>query len=188
MGAVLGKLSTNSGHRAHLGGLAALLVLILAAFLTLDSRSNSTHVFAAFVSSAGNQVFIALGIVLLSANAFRRREPREIWLVLLVAAGITVGVQLLKLAVGWCSPRPSGSPGGFPSGHAAFAFGLAFMLSQRFPRLSVLWYAAAVAIAWSRLEMDKHYPYQVWGGAVLGLETAFVLRKRHLRRGALEPS
>jgi len=75
-------------------------------------------------------------------------------------------VEVLKRATGL--PRPDGDPTGFPSGHTTFSFAIAWLLTQTNPKLAPLWYAVAVAIGWSRVEGDAHFPYQVLCGAVLG--------------------
>jgi membrane-associated phospholipid phosphatase len=58
---------------------------------------------------------------------------------------------------------------GFPSGHATFAFVLAWLIWRRYPRLGPLWFGIAGAIAWSRVEVMAHFPYQVVGGALFGM-------------------
>ena len=66
-------------------------------------------------------------------------------------------------------PRPSGSPSGALSGHTAFGFGLAWLIAKVYPRLAPFWFASVVAIGWSRVQTEAHYPYQVPLGALLGL-------------------
>jgi undecaprenyl-diphosphatase len=56
----------------------------------------------------------------------------------------------------------------FPSTHATFAFASAFVLSQSFPKYKKIWYSLAVLIAFSRIYLEKHYPLDVVGGAVVG--------------------
>ena len=64
---------------------------------------------------------------------------------------------------------PGGYSPGFPSAHTAFAFGLAWLIFVLKPRYSPLWFAMAVAVGWSRVEIRAHYPYQVICGAILGM-------------------
>jgi membrane-associated phospholipid phosphatase len=74
-------------------------------------------------------------------------------------------------------PRPSGSPSGSVSGHTAFAFGLAWLILETYPRLAPLWFGLAVAIGWSRIETQAHYAYQVPLGAALGATLGWLVSR-----------
>jgi len=65
----------------------------------------------------------------------------------------------------------------FPSGHAAGAFALAFVLSQRFPRVKWIWIALAVGICIDRLVEDKHYLSDVYVGGFIGLGCAWFVAR-----------
>jgi undecaprenyl-diphosphatase len=68
----------------------------------------------------------------------------------------------------------------FPSGHAASAFAGAVAASRALPEARWLWWALAVAIAYSRLYVGVHFPSDVLAGAVIGTACAwFVLGGRH---------
>ena len=85
--------------------------------------------------------------------------------------GTTLVVECLRISVG--RPRPGGEGGranaSFPSGHAAGAFSLAWVLSRRWRRLTPGWWALAAMVAWSRVYLDRHYLSDVACGAVLGV-------------------
>ena len=85
--------------------------------------------------------------------------------------GTTLVVEGLRISVG--RPRPGGEAGranaSFPSGHAAGAFSLAWVLSRRWRRLAPGWWALAGVVAWSRVYLDRHYLSDVACGAVLGV-------------------
>lgn len=57
----------------------------------------------------------------------------------------------------------------FPSGHSAAAFGGAWLLGQKFPRLRGPMYAIASLVAFSRIYLGDHYPGDVASGSLLGL-------------------
>jgi undecaprenyl-diphosphatase len=84
----------------------------------------------------------------------------------------------------------------FPSGHATTAFALAFAVIAVWPRLRVVMFVYAVAIALSRLVLLAHHPSDVVAGALLGVIGAMLVRywfaARHLAftirsDGAIEP-
>lgn len=56
----------------------------------------------------------------------------------------------------------------FPSGHTASSFGVAIILSEEFPYLSVLFFFLACLIGISRVYLKVHYPTDVIFGAIVG--------------------
>jgi undecaprenyl-diphosphatase len=65
----------------------------------------------------------------------------------------------------------------FPSGHTAFAFGMAFLLAQRYKTKRVLFYCAAVLVGFSRMYLGMHYPSDVLGGIAFGLIIPYLLER-----------
>lgn len=57
----------------------------------------------------------------------------------------------------------------FPSNHAVNIFALAMLLSFYFKRLSVLWFVIAGIVAFSRVYVGAHYPFDVLSGALVGI-------------------
>jgi membrane-associated phospholipid phosphatase len=128
------------------------------------------------------------------ALALHDRESREWWrrAAMLAAAPTAAGIvgELLKIVVRRQRPpdvgsayafrafadHPFSSRGlGFPSSHAVVAFGAAAILSRMFPRARVVWYAAAVACAFSRLLAHAHYLSDVVAAAAIGIGAARVV-------------
>ena len=74
----------------------------------------------------------------------------------------------------------------FPSGHATVSFACATVLALAVPRLRMPLYALATLIAFSRVYVGVHYPFDVLAGAVLGVGIATALRMlgAALRRSA----
>jgi len=73
----------------------------------------------------------------------------------------------------------------FPSGHATVAFACATVLALAVPRLRVPLFVLAALIAFSRVYVGVHYPFDVLAGAVLGFGIARALR---MLAGALRRS
>jgi undecaprenyl-diphosphatase len=56
-----------------------------------------------------------------------------------------------------------------PSGHAAAAFCIAYILSKFFPKYKVIFYLLAVSIGFHRMEELAHFPSDILAGAFIGL-------------------
>ncbi|MCB1999067.1 MAG: phosphatase PAP2 family protein [Rhodoferax sp.] len=74
---------------------------------------------------------------------------------------------MLGLGTAWL---PHAGSAGFPSSHASVAFAFAVAVAMQTPRRIGAWAALAMAtlIAWSRISLGLHFPFDVAAGAVLG--------------------
>jgi undecaprenyl-diphosphatase len=109
-------------------------------------------------------------------------KPKKILRPLLLLYGIqSVVIYGLKFLVKRERPlfflemasRLSISPGeildpSFPSAHAVFAFMMATLLAERFPRYRVIFLFGAAFIGWTRIYLSLHYPTDVIAGGLLG--------------------
>lgn len=126
--------------------------------------------FATQIGGIGNNIFLLVSNGIVFVWAWRKNLRDVIGLTLVMDAGVWVIVQSIKLIpFGEWALRPSGSSGGFPSGHTTHAFAMAFTLTVLFPRLGWLWYTCAAIIAWSRVESAAHTPLQVMAGVFFGV-------------------
>ncbi len=63
----------------------------------------------------------------------------------------------------------------FPSSHAANMFAAATVLSFFFRQYRFVYFGIAVTIAFSRVYVGVHYPFDIFGGACLGLTTGYIV-------------
>jgi undecaprenyl-diphosphatase len=100
--------------------------------------------------------------------------------------GTNLVVEGLKFTVN--RPRPDGerkhSNASFPSGHAASAVCLAWILTRRWRRLGWFLWPLAGAVAWSRVYLNRHYLSDVVVGIAIGLLCTWAI----LRVRALDPA
>jgi membrane-associated phospholipid phosphatase len=158
---------------------------IVLAVACRDTDYADGRAVAQLLSGQYYREFIAFSVALLAFFAVRRRSLRPVLGCVLLSASCLVLTSALKYSLHLGRPPhvthgvivPGFSPG-FPSAHTAFAFGLAWLLTARLHRLSWLWFGFAVAVGWSRVELQSHYPYQVLAGALLGLALGWWSEKR----------
>jgi undecaprenyl-diphosphatase len=119
-------------------------------------------------------------------------RERKAGIILLIFAGLTLTLtdqfssHLLKGWVGRVRPchvlqgvhllTGCNTSHSFPSSHAGNIFAAAFFLSQPLKGLSPLLYGIAALVGYSRVYIGIHYPFDIVGGAGIGLLIAWPMR------------
>lgn len=162
---------------------------------------------AGFLSRYGDFPFLLAGGIIALAVLLRVRAKQWTRIVTaMILAGIFAGLasNLIKLASGRVRPRVEHTEHGwygprhedrwvslqhdfqgFPSSHAACAFGFFFplFLSRRAAGAAGL--LAAAAIAWSRVQLNAHHVSDVAAGALLGVVAGWLCWRWIVARGGL---
>lgn len=165
---LLAALATQQVFVGVDNGIRTWIAVVRSEFLNLPMR-----VLTSLGESIGLIPLIALGMVLL----WRVSRRWAIALPFLMA-----GAGALQYVTKWATnrPRPDNAPWGFPSGHVlslVVFFGLAVWLVATSSRRRRLWRllaaavctAAVVAVAFSRLYLDKHWLSDLAGGLMAGV-------------------
>ncbi len=157
-------------------------------FRGLVLAHTSFEIFLKFVSSFGNYVFYALFTAIGVTGLLRRKKRLFYYSLAYLAVQLLAAViitRTLKIVVG--RPRPDGSGlsyistdsrnNSFPSGHTADMACSASVLSYFTPSviLRILLYLCLVLMGLSRMGLGSHYPFDLIGGAFLGLFTGYVI-------------
>lgn len=172
-----------------------------------DGAGQSWKGVAQFLSRYGDFPFLlAGGIVVLAVCLWVRSLGWARIVTAMILAGILAGLtsNVIKLASGRVRPRVEHTEHGwygprhedqwvslrhdfqgFPSSHAACAFGFFFplFLSRRAAGAAGLLVAAA--IAWSRVQLNAHHISDVAAGALLGVIAGWLVWRWIVARGGL---
>ena len=101
-------------------------------------------------------MIIILAVGLSDIIAYRIIKP---WVSRVRPCNVIEGVHLLA---------PKRNTWSFPSNHAANFFALATMLTFLFNKYKYIFYIIAVLVAYSRVAVGVHYPFDILAGALLG--------------------
>jgi membrane-associated phospholipid phosphatase len=165
-------------------------------------RVDEVTNFVANLCDPSPYVYFAAIVVLIAILRRRRRVAATVGLIILAA---NVTTQLLKPLL--AQPRADSllghttvSAASWPSGHATAAMSLALCCvivapARRRPYVAALGAAFAVAVSYSFLELEWHYPSDVFGGflvaatwTLLGLAALFYLDGRLTQRSSVAAS
>ncbi len=157
--------------------------LVLACLVTVPhgylSFHPTKHIYgwALFLSEWAYHLLIAFAVVFFAVYEKKRRDGSFVS-TLLAMLLIAATVNIIKYTpFGHLTPRPSGYQGGFPSGHTATSFAIAYFVSLKMPKLSLPMFLIAAAVGFSRLfagsEFAAHYPYQIISGSLFGTYLAW---------------
>jgi undecaprenyl-diphosphatase len=144
-------------------------------------RTEPFDTFFVALSHIGSYGIVWLSLAVLAVWLLRR--PVVFPLVVIAYFGSAAVSDAIKLSVDRARPVdhplvPEPATHSFPSGHAMTSFACAATLAPFVGRHGALvLYALAAAIAYSRVYVGVHYPFDVLGGAVLGLLFATALRR-----------
>lgn len=172
----------------------ALILVLLSSWMDLDANVQQV------VQSHRTPL---LEVPMHEASAFWRSQNVLGGLLALAIFGGPSGVETARYAILVLIPtnivvevtkrithrtRPDGESNrnnaGFPSGHAANAFALAWVLWRRWPRAGPYLFACAAVVAYSRMYLNRHFFSDVLVGAVIGLVCAFLVEAALKRRAA----
>jgi hypothetical protein len=142
-------------HRLAVGSTVVLVLLA------------STAVFADFAQNVSDSLGFVLGAYTVKASQGDRQdrqESKQLTNALLATAAVTQG---LKEVVH--SERPDGSgDDSFPSMHVSLASAWATVASREHPKQKWMFDAYVGAMAWSRVDLDRHRQRDVLAGALIG--------------------
>jgi membrane-associated phospholipid phosphatase len=128
------------------------------------------------IEKTGDVLQIALPSAALASTIIWRDGQEGPWQFVYTMTVSTILTQSLKRAIN--KPRPNGGSFAFPSGHTSAAFtGAAFIQKRHGWKWGLPAYALAGFTGWSRVHANKHDYWDVLGGAVIGIGSAYLFAK-----------
>lgn len=114
---------------------------------------------------------------------FGGRKGRMACILLVIAVLIADNLNSFVLKPFFGRVRPnvisgdfSGAPSlSFPSNHAVNVFAMAMVLTWYYRRLWGIWFSGAGIVGYSRVYIGVHYPFDIVGGAVVGVTCALCI-------------
>ncbi len=140
--------------------------------LNNGSLLNTLFWWVTFTGSITFMVMITIALYL----AGLRKEALVFAFVFILANVVAFG---LKYAIARPRPNDLGVPPetqpSFPSGHTTNAFAFATTLSSYHRKFTIVMFAWAILVGFSRIYLGLHYFTDVIGGAVVGIVVGFVV-------------
>lgn len=131
-----------------------------------------------------------LYLALLILWVFKRKVKKEVVLHALMASFVAWGIaEMIKSLLP--SMRPFNINNGpvftltvpgdnaFPSGHTAAVFGLAMAVWLHDKKIGYSFLIGAMLVGIGRILANVHFPLDITGGSLIGILTAFILKKIH---------
>lgn len=130
------------------------------------------------ITGLGNVYFItALGLFLL---LFKKKDIKILGFLILSGLTVSKTVSTILKEI-FSRPRPAALIenvnllcdksyiNSFPSGHTTLAFTIAAIITSFYPRSSLILFALASCVGFSRIYVGAHFPTDVIAGAFLGI-------------------
>lgn len=153
-------------------------MLTVAAWLSPFHQLRAQSQKESDVEVSGDILRLALPAAALGSTLIFR-DQRKSTLRFAASLGTTVALSYsLKRIID--KERPNGGRYSFPSGHASMAFTGAAFLDRRFGwKVGVPAYLLASYTGWTRLYANKHDYWDIMGGAVIGIGSAYLFGKKY---------
>ena len=155
-------------------------ILFFFAFLFCFSNAKAQN---KTITTSGDILQIAIPAVAFSSTfIWNDDNTKPTWQFIKGYGSGLILQQALKHIV--LEKRPDGSDNySFPSGHTTSAFSGAAFIQQRYGwKYGIPSYILASHVGYTRVQAQKHYPWDVLGGAVIGIGTSYLFTKPYSKK------
>ena len=149
--------------------LTASLFLIMFSSQFLNAQKTT-------IEKTGDVLQLALPVSAIASTLIWKDNTQPVKQVLLTMGLSLVVTQSIKVIIN--KERPLGGSKAFPSGHTSSAFTGAAFLERRYGwKVGIPSYAIASYVAWTRIDAQKHDYWDLFGGAIVGIGSAYMFTK-----------
>ena len=147
---------------------------ILLVFLSCFTIAGFTQ--KSGIEISGDVIQIALPVAAVTSTFIWKDEKTPTLQFIKTMGTSFIMTQSLKWIIN--KPRPNGGEHGFPSGHTSAAFTGAAFLERRFGwGVGIPAYVLAGYVGWTRVDANKHDYWDLLGGAIVGVGSAYLFTK-----------
>jgi membrane-associated phospholipid phosphatase len=152
--------------------------LSLVIFLLFNILPQAVFAQKSGVETAGDILQYALPIAAGTSTLIWKSNDKPLWQFCKSFGTSFVVTHSLKRIIN--KERPNGGEHSFPSGHTTAAFSGAAFLQMRYGwKVGAPAYALASFVGWSRVYSNNHDYWDVLGGAVVGVGSAYLFTKKY---------
>lgn len=157
-------------------------------FLAINASADASMLMRELAVFLAQWVVLSVPLLLLLFWVFGERRQRMVVLLATLSIILALASNLLIRGL-WFHPRPfmlelgqnflAHAPGAsFPSDHASgmFAMGFALLLAS-LRKTALVMLALALLVGWARVYLGVHFPFDILGGCLVGLGSAWLVRR-----------
>jgi PAP2 superfamily len=149
---------------------AVFTVVCCTTIATIAKAGSFDQDVSQFISDEGTIIYLGTGTILPLLTDGKKGKNESLRVVDSLGTSLLV-CEGLKAVTDVKRPD-SETRDSFPSCHATLAFAMATMQSKYHPKYALLWYTGASAIAYSRVNLNRHRWTEVLAGAAIGYGVA----------------
>jgi undecaprenyl-diphosphatase len=159
-------------------------------FLIINGWAGHWPILDALMVFCAHYLIYVMVAIVFGYALFGYRRWRDMALVSIITAGVArfVVAEIIRLFYQHARPDPAvltklqlliprDFESSFPSGHTIFVFALATIVYFHNKRAGRWFFAMAALVGFARVYVGVHWPYDIVGGIVLGILTAWVCDK-----------
>lgn len=152
------------------------LIILISLLYSLQLSAQKSN-----IEISGDILSVALPVAAYASTQIWRDDQKPGWRFVAAIGTSTLLTQSLKRIVN--KTRPNGGSYSFPSGHTSSSFTGAAFIQRRYGwKAGVPAYLLASYTAWTRIYANKHDYWDLLGGSIIGIGSAYLFAKPYQKK------